>query len=59
MITLIHKKDFKIIQVREIVEYFIWNCPNCGKDCKSMEYSVRDKELFCSNCSKFFPYSWE
>ena len=56
---MVHKNDFTIIQKIEIVEYFIWKCPHCGKDNKTIEYAVNNQKLFCSGCLKFIPYMWE
>jgi late competence protein required for DNA uptake (superfamily II DNA/RNA helicase) len=55
---LVHKKDFKIEQSKMIVEHFIWDCPNCTKQNKTLEFYVDNKKLWCSNCMSEFTYQW-
>jgi hypothetical protein len=55
---LIHEKDFRIEKSRMVVEHFVWDCPNCGKTNRTLEFNVKNNKLWCDGCYKETTYAW-
>ena len=52
-------KNENIEQVEMITEFINWTCPKCGKKHRTIEWVIKEKELFCTECLETVKYSWE
>jgi len=52
-------KNSDIETVKMDIEFIHWTCPYCGAKDRTIEWSIKDQELFCMKCHKTTKYSWE
>jgi len=45
--------------VKMDTEFINWTCPNCGDKNRTIEWDMRNQELFCNKCHETVKYSWE
>jgi hypothetical protein len=49
--------DIKIESEKMTVEYFVWDCPNCGRHNRTLEFNVSNYLLWCIDCHKETKYT--